>query len=195
MKFELGSAEGWTSVRASAGRGNRGGSDNLLRRAWSFVDDSAARGCGDGSFSSGNGRRRDLEAGVDVGSSGTSTSNSVSFDAEAPKNDRACILALCDVVFLDMHFAAAYGHEGRRGSDCASNCEAHLETGTRFIKSHREKRRKDLGRKRVPCSNWPMSCVLVVECRGCPNFSAKPALHKHLAPATSMREPHVSDWR
>jgi len=50
-------------VRARTGRGKRGGRDNRLRRAYNFVERSAALGCGDGRLSSG---RRLLGLGVDV---------------------------------------------------------------------------------------------------------------------------------
>jgi hypothetical protein len=64
-------------VRASVGSGNRGGSDNRLRRACNFIEDSAVDGCGEGSCSSGNLTRRPFfsagssPSGVDAGSGGS----------------------------------------------------------------------------------------------------------------------------
>lgn len=42
LKFGSGSAEGWTSVRASVWRGNRGGNDKRARKADSFVEFNAS---------------------------------------------------------------------------------------------------------------------------------------------------------
>lgn len=63
-------------MRARAGRGNRAGSDKRLRRACSFVEDSAVRGCGDGRVSSGVFFLEDRGVGDDNDVSCDSASNS-----------------------------------------------------------------------------------------------------------------------
>jgi hypothetical protein len=84
-------------VRASVGSGNRGGSDNRLRRACNFIEDSAVDGCGEGSCSSGNLTRRPFfsagssPSGVDAGSGG-SMSSAASSGTTAVLWKRACLL-------------------------------------------------------------------------------------------------------
>jgi hypothetical protein len=55
-------------------------------------------------------------------------------------------------MFRRIFFAAAYGHDGRRGTWAASSCEAHLETAIRFIKeggSRLEARRWDRAQQQL----------------------------------------------
>ena len=136
LKAGFGSAEGCTRVRARTWRGNRGGSDNRLRRAWSFVERSAALGCGDGRLSSGREREGlDSCAGDAPTFAAASSFNSPSSGIATVLWKRACIRWLCGIMPLRKFFAAAYGHEGRCGRGGASNCEAHLERGIRFMKT------------------------------------------------------------
>jgi hypothetical protein len=123
-----GSAEGWTRVRARTCRGNRVGSDNRLRRACSFVEPSAARGCGDGINSSGVFFPGACGVGgtVDIPPDNAS-SWAVPSWAVAVLWNRDCILWLRGVISRCAFFAAAKRHDGRRGDGLASNCEAHLE--------------------------------------------------------------------
>jgi hypothetical protein len=99
-------------VRASVGRGNRGGSDNRLRRACSFIDDSAAEGCGEGSCSSVNLARRPFfsagssPSGVEAGSGGR-ISSSASLGMAAVLWKRACLLWLGGVTCRGAVLAAA----------------------------------------------------------------------------------------
>jgi hypothetical protein len=51
-------------------------------------------------------------------------------------------------MLLRTFFAAAYGHEGRRGRGWASNCEAHLDMDIRFINSRRRERHWETGGRR-----------------------------------------------
>ena len=69
---------------------------------------------------------------------------------------------LCGAIARGAFFAAAYGQEGRRGNGWASNCEAHLDMGMRFMKktarkqrerraARRSRRQQQLGARVVSC--------------------------------------------
>ena len=167
LKWGFGSAEGWTSVRARVARGKRGGSDSRLRRACSFVELLAFCGCGDGSFSSGNAYR----GGGFLTSAGTEGFGGV--DAEPDSSDNRSeafgaatvllkrILWLCGVVFGAI-VVAAEGQVGRRGRWFASSCEAHRETGIRFIKE--KWRGLDSGRRPGTSSSGNWACRVCYWC-------------------------------
>jgi hypothetical protein len=154
-------------VRARAGSGKRGGSDNRLRRACSFVEPLAAPGCGEGSSSGAvGGVCRFLAAGLRLATDGEGVEEvedgegdedveGSTADCENSASNASGVAAVlwkrsCDVVFRCIFFAAAYGHAGRRGNWFASNCEAHREKGIRFIKEEKEQdrgRRREAGRQ------------------------------------------------
>lgn len=188
-------------MRARACRGNRGGSDNRLRRAWSFVEESAALGCGDGIVSSayccffrdGFGFCEDV---ADKASS--SWDASPSFCAAAVLWYRACILRLYCGMLRCIFFAAAYGHDGRRGSGFASNCEAHLATDIRFIKEEKRTGRETEyeGRGRAQQQLDEVVCASAVKSRlpelFCQAFSSTSRLAPHLMGDFTTSSPNYS---
>jgi hypothetical protein len=110
---------------------------------------SAARGWGDGSFSSGNGggcffRGGGVVFGFDFDLEDRCDGGDDSFNSASSSAAPSCIAAVVwyrawILGLYGIFFAAAYGHDGRRGTGFASNCEAHLDRAIRFIKEEKKK--------------------------------------------------------